>query len=65
MLSSRKHRVLWLGAALLVVIVLVGFAHASLFRGVASFLIVEDPLEHAAAMRGSLLGHREGLGVRR
>ena len=41
---------LWLGVALLVVIVLVGFAHASLFRGVASFLIVEDPLEHAAAI---------------
>lgn len=50
MLSSRKHRVLWLGAALLVVIVLVGFAHASLFRGLASFLVVEDPLEHAAAI---------------
>jgi uncharacterized SAM-binding protein YcdF (DUF218 family) len=49
MLSSR-NRVLWFGAALLVGIALVGFAPASLFRGVASFLIVEDPLEPAAAI---------------
>jgi uncharacterized SAM-binding protein YcdF (DUF218 family) len=42
--------VLWLGAVVLAVIVLAGFAPASLFRGVASFLIVEDPLEPAAAI---------------
>lgn len=48
--GSRKRRVLWFGAALLVGIVLVGFAYAPLFRGIASFLIVEDPLEHAAAI---------------
>jgi uncharacterized SAM-binding protein YcdF (DUF218 family) len=41
---------LWLGAALLAAIALVGFAPASLFRGVASFLIVEDRLEPAAAI---------------
>ena len=62
MLFSRKRRLLWLSAALLVGIVAAGFAHASLLREVASFLIVEDPLQPAAAMRGSLLGHREGLG---
>jgi uncharacterized SAM-binding protein YcdF (DUF218 family) len=50
MLFSRKRRVVWFGVVLLAAIVLVGFAHASLFRGVASFLIVEDPLEHAAAI---------------
>src|SRR5262245_37731693 len=50
MLFSRKRRAPWLGAALLVVITVAGFAHASLFRGVASFLIVEDPLEPAAAI---------------
>jgi uncharacterized SAM-binding protein YcdF (DUF218 family) len=49
MLSSRK-RALWFGAGIFAAIVLVGFAHASLFRGVASFLIVEDPLEPAAAI---------------
>lgn len=48
--GSRNPRVLWLGAILLVAIALAGFAHASLFRGVASFLIVEDPLEPAAAI---------------
>ena len=48
--SSRRPRALWLGAVVLAAIVLVGFAHASLFRGVASFLIVEDPLEPAAAI---------------
>ncbi len=50
MLFSCKRRLLWLGAALLVGIVLVGFAHASILRGVASFLIVEDPLRPAAAI---------------
>jgi uncharacterized SAM-binding protein YcdF (DUF218 family) len=39
-----------LGAVLLAAIVLVGFAHAALFRGVGSFLIVEDRLEPAAAI---------------
>jgi uncharacterized SAM-binding protein YcdF (DUF218 family) len=50
MLFSRNPRVLWLGAALLAAVGLAGFAHASLFRGVASFLIVEDPLEPATAI---------------
>jgi len=50
MLFSRNRRALWFGAALLVAIVLVGFAHASIFRSVATFLIVEDPLEPAAAI---------------
>jgi uncharacterized SAM-binding protein YcdF (DUF218 family) len=49
-LSSRKRRGLWFGAALLVGIVLAGFAHASLLREVASFLIIEDPLQPAAAI---------------
>ena len=49
-LSSRKRRGLWFGAALLVGIVLAGFAHTSLFRGIASFLIVQDSLEPAAAI---------------
>ena len=44
------RRALWLGAVLLAAMVLAGFAHAWLFRSVASFLIVEDPLEHAAAI---------------
>jgi uncharacterized SAM-binding protein YcdF (DUF218 family) len=48
--SSRKSRVLWLGVALLTTLVLVAFGHPSLFRGVASFLIVEDRLEPAAAI---------------
>ena len=48
--KERQRGVLWLGGVLLAAIVLVGFAPASLFRGVASFLIVEDPLEPAAAI---------------
>jgi uncharacterized SAM-binding protein YcdF (DUF218 family) len=48
--GKAQRRALWLGAVVLAVIVLVGFAHASLFRGVASFLIVEDSLEPASAI---------------
>jgi uncharacterized SAM-binding protein YcdF (DUF218 family) len=45
-----SRRTSWLGAALLLVIVLVSLAHAPLLREIASFLMVEDPLERAAAI---------------
>ena len=50
--AKRKgqRRVLWLGATLLVAIVLVGAARVPILREVASFLIVEDPLRPAAAI---------------
>jgi uncharacterized SAM-binding protein YcdF (DUF218 family) len=41
---------LWWGTALLLSVLLVGFAGDSILRGVASFLIVEDRLESAAAI---------------
>ena len=50
------RRALCLGAGLLFGIVLVGFVELPLFRGMGSFLIVEDPLEPAAAIV-SLGGH--------
>jgi uncharacterized SAM-binding protein YcdF (DUF218 family) len=51
-----SRRTLYIGAGLLFGIVLVGFVELPLFRGIGSFLIVEDPLEPAAAIV-SLGGH--------
>ncbi len=45
--TSRK---VWCGGVLLVSIVLVGFAHVPILREMASFLIIEDSLEPAAAI---------------
>jgi uncharacterized SAM-binding protein YcdF (DUF218 family) len=50
MKTVSRNRVVWFGAVLLAAIVLVGFAYVPLFRGMASFLIVEDPLERTAAI---------------
>ena len=49
-MNTGSRKLLWFGAILLAAVVVAGFAHASLFRGVASFLIVEDRLEPAAAI---------------
>ena len=48
--GKAQRRVLWLGTALLATIVLVGFARVPILREVASFLIIEDSLEPAAAI---------------
>jgi uncharacterized SAM-binding protein YcdF (DUF218 family) len=48
--GKAQRRVLWLGAGLLATIVLVGAAHASILREIASFLIVEDSLRPAVAI---------------
>ena len=48
--ESRRSRRLWCGAGLVATIVLVGLTHAPLLQRVASFLIVEDSLEQAAAI---------------
>jgi uncharacterized SAM-binding protein YcdF (DUF218 family) len=48
--GKGRRGVLWFGAALLVTVVLVGFAHGPILREIASFLIVEDPLLPAAAI---------------
>ena len=45
-----RSRKLWYGGALLVSIALVGFAHVPILREMASFLIIEDSLEPAAAI---------------
>jgi len=46
----NRSRKLWYGGALLVSIALVGFAHVPILREMASFLIIEDSLEPAAAI---------------
>jgi len=47
---SYARRALCLGAGLLLASALIGFVELPLFRGMGSFLIVEDPLEPAAAI---------------
>jgi uncharacterized SAM-binding protein YcdF (DUF218 family) len=48
--APKPRRALWCVAAVLAAVVLVGGAHAPLLRGVVAALIVEDPLEPAAAI---------------
>lgn len=45
-----RWRTLWVGSALLVAILLAGFTGLPLVRGIASFLIAEDPLQPLAAI---------------
>ena len=45
-----RSRKLWCGGVLLVGVALVAFAHVTILREVASFLIIEDSLEPAAAI---------------
>ena len=45
-----RRRKLWCGGMLLASIALVGFAHVPILREIASFLIIEDSLEPAAAI---------------
>ena len=48
--ERKKSRTLWCGVVLLASILLVGFAYVPILREVASFLIIEDSLEPAAAI---------------
>jgi uncharacterized SAM-binding protein YcdF (DUF218 family) len=50
LIALQKNRALRCGAVFLSAVVLVGFAHVPILRGVASFLIVEDSLRPAAAI---------------
>ena len=48
--TAASRRVLWGGGVLLAAMLLVGFAHVPILREMASFLIIEDSLEPAAAI---------------
>ncbi|MDH3444535.1 MAG: YdcF family protein [Deltaproteobacteria bacterium] len=46
----QKRRIRYSGALILFGLLLVGFGHGSMLRAIAALLIVEDPLEPAAAI---------------
>jgi uncharacterized SAM-binding protein YcdF (DUF218 family) len=48
--DKRHRRVVWYGAVLIAAMVFLWFAHIPILREVASFLIVEDRLQPAAAI---------------